>query len=31
MEALKQFDLVKGDVLPNTKIDLYQASRSFIK
>ncbi|UEQ78181.1 helix-turn-helix domain-containing protein [Chryseobacterium arthrosphaerae] len=29
MEALKQFDLVKGDVLPNTKIDLYQALQEF--
>ncbi|WP_336958970.1 helix-turn-helix domain-containing protein [Chryseobacterium contaminans] len=29
MEALKQFDLAKGDVLPNTKIDLYQALQEF--
>ncbi|REC63771.1 hypothetical protein DRF65_03420 [Chryseobacterium pennae] len=29
MEALKQFDLLKGDVLPNTKIDLYQALQEF--
>lgn len=29
MEALKQFDLAKGDILPNTKIDLYQALQEF--
>lgn len=29
MEALKQFDLLKGDALPYTKIDLYQALQEF--